>query len=281
MQRNTIWQLDFNGLPLRDGNDKRVWELLVCDGSGQFKQARYCTNQQVNSNWVAEQLKEYLTLTTDPPVAIRVFRSRMSSILERGCELAEIPMRPSRRVYALTEWMQQRAKEVYPFESDFTYKPDPNPPIELERPDPVNLPDSLQGERWALVTLQVADLQAADQWPTQFGELIDLDWSQWDPQAMVPGLVIASKRAVPMAAWMSGLDPAFLQVEDQALILDASQVDRYRVARLTTDKTQAEGSGFLARKQQVDGIHFLAIQTDLQAQSFAGFWLLKDWQLPA
>ena len=107
-----IWEMDFNALPLRDERDKRVWELLVCDRSGEFKQARYCSNQEVNSVWVGERLQEFLQIAPAPPAGIRVFRSRMSSILQRGCEAAEIPMRPSRRVYTLKQWMDERARQL-------------------------------------------------------------------------------------------------------------------------------------------------------------------------
>ncbi len=276
-----IWEMDFNALPLRDDRDKRVWELLVCDRTGEFKQTRYCSNQDVNSVWVGERLQEFLQLAPVPPVGIRVFRSRMSSILKRGCEAAGIPMRPSRRVYALQQWMDQRAKEVYPNETQYTYQPnDVLMLTETDLPDPTPLPDKLRGDRWALVTLQIADLRQADQWPTEFGELFAVDWDQLDQTQAVPGLLIASTRAVAIAAWMSGVEPSSLTVDpDQGLILEAGQTDRYLMARLTEDKLRAEGEGFQARKQQRGGLHFLALQTDLNEQSFAGFWLLKDLDL--
>jgi hypothetical protein len=84
---------------------------------------------------------------------------------------------------------------------------------------------------------------------------------------------------MPLSAWMSGAEPAALQVQRETkpgLILEAGQLDRYSLVRFTTDKTRQEGEGFAARKQESQGLHFLAIQTDLQAQAFAGFWLLKD-----
>ncbi len=279
MNPTTIWELDFKALPLRDSRDKRVWELLVCNATGDFKRSRYCSNQEVNSSWVAQQLQEYISETEDPPTAIRVFRSRMSSILQRGCTAAGIPMRPSRRVYTLLDWIDERAREVYPKETEYTYKPEPDPIQELERADPLPLPDKLQGERWALVTLQARDLQVANEWATEFGELIPIDWERLDPGAVIPGLLIASRRASAIAAWMSGIEPAYLQAdlsEQSQLILEVGQSDRFTMVRLIDDKTRSEAEGFEARKQAVNGLHFLAIQTRLDAQSFAGFWLLKD-----
>ncbi len=279
MNQGTVWEMDFNALPLRDQQDKRVWELLVCDTSGAFKQACYCNNQQVKSEWVTEQLQQYLTITADKPVAIRVFRSRMSSILQRGCVGAGIPMRPSRRVYTLRKWMQQRATDVYPYETEFTYQPDDTIMMDAALSAPATLPDKLRGDQWALVTLKVSDLKDMDQWPTEFSDQFPVEWDQFDSEAAVPGLLMTSRRASPLAAWMSGIEPAFLRqvAEPQPyLLLEAGQTDRYIMARLSSEKIQAESKQFEARKQAIQGLHFLAIQSDLQAQSFAGFWLLQD-----
>ncbi|MFQ3612942.1 MAG: Tab2 family RNA-binding protein [Cyanobacteriota bacterium] len=238
--RGSIWQMDFTAVPLRDEQDRRVWELLVCDPSGQFRQAQYCSNQEVNSTWVAQQLRDYVQAAPQPPSAIRVFRARMSSILQRACDAVGIPMLPSRRVYTLNAWMRERAEQVYPNETQFRYCPEPL--VEPEPPDPTRLPDTLQGERWALVT---------------------------------PGMVITSRRALPMAAWMTGLEPAYLSVVEEQLILEASLNDRYLFAPLKAEKLRAEAEGFAKRQHLAQGIHFLAIQTDLKTQSFAGFWLMQ------
>lgn len=271
-----IWEIDFNTAPLRDEREKRVWELLVCDQQGTFRQSCYANNQQVNSPWVAEQLREYIQKAPTPPAAIRVFRSRMSSILQRSCDSVGIPMRLSRRVYSLWAWMQERSQFVYPYETQYIYSPEEGHPVQ-ELEDPVPLPDKLQGERWALVTLRVADLQDAAIWSVAFGETFPVIWEQWDPETLVSGLVIVSQRALPIAAWMSGLEPSFLTMmpDCSALVLEAGQTDRYLIATLKK-QLQREAEEFISRKQNLDGIHFLAIQSQLDAESFAGLWLLKD-----
>jgi hypothetical protein len=271
--RGPIWQMDFNAVPLRDEQDRRVWELLVCDPSGQFRKAQYCSNQEVNSTWVAQQLRSYLETAPQPPSAIRVFRARMSSILQRACDLAGIPMLPSRRVYTLKAWMRERAEQVYPQEPQFTYSPES--PLEPDPPDPIRLPDKLQGERWALVTLRAEDLREADTWPTEFGELFPVAWDTLAPDTIIPGMVITSQRALPMAAWMSGVEPAYLSVVDGQLLFEAGLNDCYLFAQLRAEKLRAEAEGFAKRQYLAQGIHFLAIQTDLKAQSFAGFWLMQ------
>ncbi|MFS8796856.1 Tab2/Atab2 family RNA-binding protein [Synechococcus sp. R70.1] len=271
--RGPIWQMDFNAVPLRDAQDRRVWELLVCDPGGQFRQAKYCSNQEVNSTWVAQQLRSYLEAAPQPPSAIRVFRARMSSILQRACNAVGIPMLPSRRVYALKAWMRERAEQVYPQETQFTYSPEP--PVEPDPPDPVPLPDKLQGERWAFVTLRARDLREAETWPIEFGELFPVNWEAFAPDTIIPGLVIASQRALPIAAWMSGMEPAYLTVAEGWLLFEAGLNDCYLFAQLKDEKLRAEAEGFAQRQRQAQGIHFLAIQSDFRAQSFAGFWLMQ------
>jgi hypothetical protein len=274
-----IWEMDFYTAPLRDERDKRVWELLVCDSTGQFQQARYCSNQEVNSLWVEERLQEFLALAPAKPTAIRAFRPRMTSIMQRGCEAVGLPLRPSRRVYALQRWRQEREQQVYPQETAYTYTPEDRLEADVEQPDPIALPDKLRGERWALVSLKVEDLAAAADWPAEFRDLFAVTWQNYDADTPVPGMVMASPRALPMAAWMSGSEPAFIQyISDPQplLILEAGQNDRYILARLGNPSLQAEATGFEQQKEVVDGLHFLAIQTDLQAQAFAGFWLLQD-----
>lgn len=271
--RGPIWQMDFTAVPLRDEQGRRVWELLVCDPTGQFRQARYCSNQEVNSTWVAQQLQDYLEAAPQTPSAIRVFRARMSSILQRACNAVGIPMLPSRRVYALKAWQRERAEQVYPYEAQFTYSPEP--PVEPDPPDPTRLPDKLQGERWAFVTLRAADLQEAESWPIEFGELFPVAWSDFPADTVIPGVVITSQRALPMAAWMTGIEPAYLSVAKEQLILEAGLNDRYLFTPLKTEKLRIEAEGFANRQRLAQGIHFLAIQTDFKAQSFAGFWLMQ------
>jgi hypothetical protein len=273
--------MDFYACPLRDEREKRVWDLLVCDGTGSFQESRFCSNQEVNSDWVASQLEQMLETAPMRPAAIRVFRSRMSSIMQRGCEAAGIPMRPSRRTYRLQRWIKDRRQRVYPQSETYAY----NPADVLEDPlfltDPSPLPDKLLGDRWAFVTLQAKDLRQARGWPMQFGDVaFDPGWDQMGADTIIPGLLIGSQRAVALSAWMSGVEPGFLRYMKGSrlgLALEAGQTDSYWMAQFRDDKTQAEAEGFEARKQQAEGIHFLGIQEQLGSESFAGFWLLQEW----
>jgi hypothetical protein len=74
---------------------------------------------------------------------------------------------------------------------------------------------------------------------------------------------------------MSGMEPAYLTVAEGWLLFEAGLNDCYLFAQLKDEKLRAEAEGFAQRQRQAQGIHFLAIQSDFRAQSFAGFWLMQ------
>ncbi|MFN7860657.1 MAG: Tab2/Atab2 family RNA-binding protein, partial [Pseudanabaena sp.] len=37
---SNIWELDFYSRPLLDANNKKIWELLICDRERQFEWVR-------------------------------------------------------------------------------------------------------------------------------------------------------------------------------------------------------------------------------------------------
>ncbi|WP_143874467.1 Tab2 family RNA-binding protein, partial [Nostoc linckia] len=43
--------------------------------------------------------------------------------------------------------------------------------------------------------------------------------------------------------------------------------------------TLAEAKGFEEAQQKANGVHFLGVQSNPQAESFAGFWLLQEVSL--
>ncbi|MEM6445944.1 MAG: Tab2/Atab2 family RNA-binding protein [Cyanobacteria bacterium P01_D01_bin.123] len=276
----SIWEIDFYSRPLLDERGKRVWELLICNQTATFKYAQYCANTQATTPWVVEQLQAAISAAPVRPTLVRAFRERMETILERSCTRAGLTFKMSRRAFALRDWMALRQRDVYPHESDYTYEPEELAiAIDTERLAPLPLSDALQPDRWAIVTLRVGDLKDAAEWPAEFRELFPVDWSRFDIDTVVPGLLLFSSRARPLAAWMAGVEPVFLKAfggQQAGLVLEVGINDRRIVARFNDDKTRAEGRGFEDRKIDARGLHFLGIQSDPRSQSFAGFWLLRD-----
>jgi len=281
---SNIWELDFYSRPLLDTNNKKVWELLICDRDRQFEWVRECPSTEVNSEWLAKQLTDCLTTTGQNPIKIRFFRPSMTNIIMRGCKLAGITGQASRRVFTMSAWLAERMASIYPNRDGFQAV-DPNPlPLKVLAPqDPKPVPDALMGERWISVSLKAQDFDDAREWSMDFSELLDI--SHLDPETIISGLIIISARATALAAWMSGVDPVFIKFERNLLgdrtqmQLEASADARWVLANLQAPKDQeaiAQGAAFEKSKQNSQGFHFLAVQTSPDVEHFAGFWMLKE-----
>jgi hypothetical protein len=106
-------------------------------------------------------------------------------------------------------------EQVYPQREGFQVA-DPNP-LAIVDPDAANttrpIPDALLGEGWTIVSLSVRSICLCKDWSIDFGELFDL--GQLAADTVIPGLIIYSRRAKPLAAWMAGVDPVFIKFERQ------------------------------------------------------------------
>ncbi|MDX2254054.1 MAG: Tab2/Atab2 family RNA-binding protein [Pseudanabaenaceae cyanobacterium bins.39] len=278
-----IWELDFYSRPLLDSNNKKIWELLICDRDRNWEWVRECPANQVNSEWLAQQLTECIAQTGQTPIKIRFFRPSMTNIIMRGCTLAGITGQASRRVFTMSAWLAERMTEIYPNREGFqAVDPNPLPLKVLAAQDPKPVPDALMGDRWILVSLQAQDFADAKDWSMDFGELLDI--SSLEPTTIVPGIIILSARATALAAWMSGVDPVFMGFERNLtggyqMQLAASADACWVLANLQPTKDQLaieQADAFEKAKQVSQGLHFLAIQTSAEEEHFAGFWMLKE-----
>ncbi len=279
-----IWELDFYSRPLLDANNKKVWELLICDRDREFEWVRECPSSEVNSEWLAKQLTDCVATTGQNPIKIRFFRPSMTNIIIRACSLAGIKGQASRRVFTMSAWLAERMQSIYPNRDGFqAVDPNPLPLKVLAAQDPKPVPDALMGERWISVSLKAGDFADAREWSMDFSELLDI--SSLEPEAIVSGIIIISARATALAAWMSGVDPVFLKFERNLMgdrtqmQLEASADARWVLANLQAPKDKqaiAQGAAFEKSKQNAQGFHFLAVQTSPDIENFAGFWMLKE-----
>ncbi|MEH1768108.1 Tab2/Atab2 family RNA-binding protein [Nostoc sp.] len=284
----SIWEIDFYSRPILDANQKKVWEVLVCESpldigakaDSLFRYAQYCPSTQVNSGWLRTALQEAINQAGKAPIKIRFFRRQMNNMITKACQDLGIPAQPSRRTLVLNQWLEHRLKEVYPQEPG--YQGGTNPSVRLEKPLPQRLPDALEGQQWVFVTLDAADLAEMPEWEIGFGEAFPLDLVQVSPEARIPGILIFSPRALPLAGWMSGLELAFLRFdnsEEARLLLETGVTESWIVANIKKPQILAEAKGFEEAKQKANGVHFIGVQSDPKAQSFAGFWLLQEVNL--
>ncbi|MBG1239819.1 Tab2/Atab2 family RNA-binding protein [Nostoc sp. NZL] len=284
----SIWEIDFYSRPILDDNQKKIWEVLVCESpvdigtkpDSLFRYAQYCPSTQVNSGWLRAALQEAITQAGKAPIKIRFFRRQMNNMITKACQDLGIPAQPSRRTLALNQWLEQRMEEVYPQEAG--YQGGTNPSVRLEKPLPQRLPDALEGQQWVFVTLDAADFAEMPEWEIGFGEAFPLELAKVSSEARIPGILIFSPRALPLAGWMSGLELAFLRFdtsEEARLLLETGVTESWIVANIKKPQILAEAKGFEEAKQKANGVHFIGVQSDPKAQSFAGFWLLQEVNL--
>jgi RNA-binding protein Tab2/Atab2 len=281
----SIWEIDFYSRPILDANQKKVWEVVVCESpldtrtkvNSLFRYAQYCSSTQVNSGWLRTALQEAITKAGEAPTKIRFFRRQMNNMITKACEELGIVAQSSRRTLALNQWLKQRMEEVYPQEPG--YQGGTNSSVRLEQPLPQRLPDALEGQQWTFVTLQGGDFADMPEWEIGFGESFPLELAQVSPETRIPGVLIFSPRALPVAGWMSGLELAYLRIDTSLgtrLILETGATESWILENIKNPRILAEAKDFEETKQKANGVHFIGVQSDPQAQSFAGFWLLQD-----
>jgi hypothetical protein len=285
----SIWELDFYSRPILDENQKKVWEVLVCETpldtrtnvDSLFRYAKYCPSTQVNSAWLRTALQEAIDKKGEAPIRIRFFRRQMNNMITKACQDIGVPAQPSRRTLVLNQWLQQRMEEVYPQEEG--YQAGANPSVRLEAPLAQRLPDALEGQQLGFVTLQASEFTDMSEWEISFGEGFPLELVNISPQTPIPGVLIFSPRALPLAAWMSGLDLAWLKFDSNRqggrLLLETGATESWILANIKNPQMLTQAEDFEQAKQKANGVHFIGVQSNPQAESFAGFWLLCEINL--
>ncbi len=297
---NLIWELDYYSRPILDEQQKKLWEVVICESpmgvdrtsESLFRYAQFCPGTQVNSGWLRGAIAEAMAQSGQTPLKIRFFRRQMTNMITKACKDLGLVAQPSRRTYALHQWLQERTESFYPAQPG--YQPGQGSLITsavvYPLSDPEPLPDALIGQKWAFVTLESQVFAEMAEWAIDFSEAFPLSMIGLDSDAKIPGVVLFSSRALPMAGWMSGLEMAFLKVEVQPigllskalparLMLETGMNDRWILAPLPTPQLQAEAENFESAKQKVQRVHFIAVQSHPEAESFAGFWLLQELNL--
>ena len=281
------WELDYYSRPIVEADGKKRWELLICstpdpslvEAVEPFRWARSCPAGSVNSLWLREALQEALDAAADQglgrPRRLRCWRASMRTMVQRAAEGLGLELVPSRRCYALVEWLREREARVYPAEEGYLCGPLAPLPAPI-RPIPVPLPEAVRGDRWSWVSLPAATLAEAPEWQTGFASLLPLP-EGIDPQAPVTGLRLVSRsRALAISGWLAGLEPVRLEIDGEQLVLEAALEDRWLVAVLSTEEAAAAASAFALAREQAGGLQFIAVQSDENAPGFEGFWILRD-----
>ncbi|KAL1819378.1 hypothetical protein ACET3Z_014247 [Daucus carota] len=284
----TEWELDFCSRPILDIRGKKIWELVVCDNSLSLQYTKFFPNNVINSVTLKDAIESVCDELDVPlPEKIRFFRSQMQTIISKACKELAIKPIASKRCLSLLLWLEDRYETVYMRHPGF--QKGAKPLLALDNPFPMNLPDNLYGDRWAFVQLPFSDVKKevlSLQTTFAFGASLDLDLLgiEIDDEALVPGLAVSSSRAQPLAAWMHGLEVCSIEadVARASLILSVGIATRYIYASYKkTPESTNEAEAWEAAKKACGGLHFLAIQDDLDSDDCVGFWLLLDLPPPS
>ena len=288
LDRQADWELDFYSRPILEPDGKKRWELLISStprlsGEQPFRYARRCPAGEVNSTWLADALQDALTMAEaegwKAPRRLRSWRSAMRTMVQRAASTLDLEMVPSRRTYALIDWMAERDREVYPQEEGYMAGPLAPPPVPVSTPA-VPLPEAVRGDAWSWAKLPVGSLAEASEWPMGFNGLLPVP-DHLDATLPVPGLrLFSSTRALALAGWLGGLEPVRLRVDGRQLIMDAGQDDSWLVTDLDQAGADAAREALAASRDGSAGLQFIAVQTTPDNPRFEGFWMLRDQPEP-
>ena len=129
-----------------------------------------------------------------------------------------------------------------------------------------------------MVSLPAEALSEMPEWDIGFGEAFPLELAGLAPDTPVPGILIFSERALPLAGWLSGLEIAYLDVQlgqISQLLLETGSNDTWIMAGLNQPELKQEAEKFMTAKAQANQVHFVAVQDNPDSESFAGFWLMQ------
>lgn len=271
-----VLQADFYRRPWQDEAGHVLWELLICDAVRTFEYEAQCPQSQADSSWLVSQIQ--LASGQNLPDLIQVFRPQSLSLIQSAGQKLGISVEPTRRTFALKQWLQERSQHYYPNTGE-SYNP-----LALDKPPPTPLPENLWGEQWRFATLPSGDIEAAfTERPIPILEMpefllpINLGLASTIP---VPGVVIyGGRQSMRLARWLQESRPVALKYvagELAGLILEAALVDRWIVATFEDQEVEVAAKAYEQRKQLSQGLHFLLVQPDDSGMTYSGFWLLQE-----
>ena len=276
------WELDYYSRPILEPDGKKRWELLICStpaGAAGFRWSLNCPAGSVNSAWLRQALEQALVAAGEqgfaPPRRLRCWRGSMRTMVQRAAEPLSLEVVPSRRCYALVEWLQERMATVYPHEEGYMAGPLAPPPQPIQ-PVAVPLPEAARGDSWSWASLPLGALREAADWEVSFAGLVPLP-AELDDAVMVSGLrLFSAGRSLAIAGWLAGLEPVRLEVDGNQLVLEAGMEDRWLLGNLEAEEAAAAATAFRASRSQAAGIQFIAVQSSEDQPGFDGFWILRD-----
>ncbi|CAM9616476.1 unnamed protein product [Chrysoparadoxa australica] len=227
------WELDVYSRPVVDENGKKLWELLLCDSTGNFKHVEQIPSNMVNSREVRKTIERIIDNAPVRPTTVRFFRNTMFNMINIALGELDVAVKPCRTTYALYNWLEQREAEVYPGMTGYTPTMAASTFFDIRTPS--KLPDELRGEKYAFVALPVTEFREGGSISNEnigVGRLAPVDPALPD-DTMIQGILMLTERAKPLAQWVSGLEMAFLKVDNKRreLVMECGINTQYLLAR--------------------------------------------------
>jgi len=274
------WELDCYSRPVMVGG-KKLWEVLLTDSSGSFRVCETLASNKVNSRELRRVVEEAIEVADVKPSTVRFFRGAMFNMINIALSEVDVVARPSRCTFALADWLQQRNRDVYPqmegYRATMAGGAGRGPSF-LDVRTPVKLPDALRGEKYAFVSLPLAEFRdgggvSADN--IGVGRLCPVD-PGLPADSFVQGIVILSSRATALASWLAGTEVSGFKCDlrKRNMVMETDIDNQYLMAKLN-DVQRAEGVTFEEGKDPMGGLHFISVQEDEDSDP-EGFWLLKE-----
>lgn len=115
------WELDVYSRPVVGADGKKLWELLICDSTGNLRHVSPIPSNMVNSREVRRTIEEVIEAAPggSKPYVIRFFRNAMFNMIDIALKEVEVAVKPCRTTYAMYQWLEERERDVYPNMSGF------------------------------------------------------------------------------------------------------------------------------------------------------------------
>lgn len=110
------WELDVYSRPVVGADGKKLWELLICDSTGNMRHVSPIPSNMVNSREVRKTIEGVIEAAPggSKPTVIRFFRNAMFNMIDIALKEVEVAVKPCRTTYAMYQWLEQRERDVYP-----------------------------------------------------------------------------------------------------------------------------------------------------------------------
>lgn len=115
------WELDVYSRPVVGADGKKLWELLICDSTGNFRHVSPIPSNMVNSREVRKTIEGVIEAAPggSKPTVIRFFRNAMFNMIDIALKEVEVAVKPCRTTYAMYQWLEERERDVYPSMAGF------------------------------------------------------------------------------------------------------------------------------------------------------------------